>query len=357
MNGGYKNYMKVGILTWFFAANYGAKAHVLALQQQLINLKMDVEVINFTPDEAKGVNLRTNVAHPIKTHVDTVINGIIRCRKFNKFNKNYRLSKKVKNASEIDALGYDLIILGSDEVFNIIHPIFNSVYFGVGMVHTPCISYAPSMGQMPINMPLNQKLINSLTKMKSISVRDAYSESVLQKYIQNTIKIVCDPTFLFDFKPYYKTIKNKNYILIYSFDNLNEYAGKIRSYAKENSLTIVTIGRKSTWSDYSYSAASEYLWLGSFVNATLVITDSFHGTVFAIKNKVNYVIMDRVDKTNKIQGLHNYLGIKKDFYNGEDSLEQYINKNNIDYDIISINIAQRVDESREYLEKALKIIR
>ena len=48
----------------------------------------------------------------------------------------------------------DLLILGSDEIFNIAHPTFDPIYYGVGVENTPIITYAPSSGQYDVNQNL-----------------------------------------------------------------------------------------------------------------------------------------------------------------------------------------------------------
>lgn len=40
--------MKIGILTWYFGINYGARAHSLALYQTVRNLGYDCEFIQYT---------------------------------------------------------------------------------------------------------------------------------------------------------------------------------------------------------------------------------------------------------------------------------------------------------------------
>lgn len=94
-----------------------------------------------------------------------------------------------------------------------------------------------------------------------------------------------DPTFLYDYKEYEHSLPVDKYILVYSFSEWKNYGAKVREYAKEHDLKIVSIGRKICWADKSYDIIGLEEWLGAFASAELVITDSFHGTVFALKNK------------------------------------------------------------------------
>lgn len=343
----------MGILTWFFAANYGAKAHTLALQECLMRMGIDVEVIDYIPPEAKNINLKINIVHPVKKNLDSLFYGSLRCLKFNRFNRNYHFSRKVSSAQEIDSLGYDFIILGSDEVFNVVHPVFNPIYYGVGINKTRCISYAPSMGQMPTNYQLPSAIIKAVNKLNYISVRDSHSAKVLSQYTNKDVYIVCDPTFFLNFNRYYKRVKEKRYVLVYSFDDLKDYADKILEYAHSKNMSVITVGRKSTWVDHSYITADEELWLGAFANASLVVTDSFHGTVFSIKNHVDYVVVNRADKTNKITGLHSYLGIEREFYDGKITVNEYLDRNALNYESIEKKVDLCIEESMRFLRGTL----
>ena len=104
--------MKIGILTWYFGINYGARAHSLALYQTVRNLGYDCEFIQYTSSNTIKKEFYTCTAiehrhkHPIQT-----MSGLVKMHKFNQQKKQYPVSKKVYTAEEIDALGYDSKIL------------------------------------------------------------------------------------------------------------------------------------------------------------------------------------------------------------------------------------------------------
>lgn len=124
--------------------------------------------------------------------------GMARMIKFINTNKLYIKSKRVKSAREIDELGYDCIILGSDEVFNITHPAFDPIYYGVGLT-TKCITYAPSAGQCPSDFNMDASIIQSLEKLYRIAVRDTHTQCLIKSNSDQKVDLVVDPTFLYDF--------------------------------------------------------------------------------------------------------------------------------------------------------------
>lgn len=73
------------------------------------------------------------------------------------------VSTQVYLGADIDKLGLDLLILGSDEIFNVAHPTFDPIYYGVGVKEVPIITYAPSSGQYDVNQ-ICQKILKRVLK-------------------------------------------------------------------------------------------------------------------------------------------------------------------------------------------------
>lgn len=88
----------------------------------------------------------------------------------------------------------------------------------------------------------------------------------------------------------------------------------------------------------------------AFKNATLVVTDSFHGTVFALKNKKDFVILGRYDKVNKINNLLSGFDIKRKFYENNTSIDEYLSIDKLDYEIVNKKIDSCINSSIDYLK-------
>lgn len=345
--------MKIGILTWFNAANYGAKAHSYGLQKKIMSLGYECEMINYYPKKMNILNLKMNMGREYSGgNIWNSLKGLFRCFIFQRENKKLIISSKVNNAEMIDRLGYDLIILGSDEIFNVEHPLFDSIFYGEG-ISTPCITYAPSSGQCNEFTILNEKICKSLNKMLSLSTRDIHTRNMIEKNVGRTPDIVMDPTFLWDYGERGKSFISEKYILVYSFSEWNDYANVVREYAKQKNYKIISIGRKIRWADKSYQLIGMDKWLSAFENAELVFTDSFHGTVFSIKNKKQFIIIGRHDKTNKIEDLLKILAIDRKFFEIGQNLDEYLD-NQIDYDIVENKIKDEIKHSENYLNTAFE---
>ena len=344
--------MKIVILTWYYAFNYGARAHSYALYKIIQEMGHECVMIAYHPSYAIQSNIDVSFGFSNrKRHPILVLRSLNRCRKLSNDEKRFCKTRTVKSASEIDALGLDAIILGSDEVFNLQHPCFSKIYYGVGIINTPCFSYAPSAGQVSADTVLNPEIINSLRHMKAISVRDENTKKLIENNIACKVKIVSDPTLLYDFSDIRKSFPVKNYLLIYAFDVYNDYRKQIEDYAKNNGMKIVSLLNRISWADYSMDMADFETWVSAFHNAKIVVTDSFHGLVFSIKSKKDFVIIKRGDKVNKIDRLLEQLGIVKPYYKGE-SIEGYI-REKIDYKRVEERLDRIKCDSIEYIKSSL----
>ncbi len=351
--------MKIGILTWFFGANYGAQAHSYALYNILENMGHTCEFIMYYPKRSRfGIYIgnvlmvighRKGLLHPIRS-----IKAVAGLSRFCDLHKTYRISRRVYNGHDIDALEYDLVILGSDEVFKINHQFYSDVNYGVGINNTPKITYAPCSGQTDVHTILPENVRNSLENMAAVSARDKYTAELMQNNSDREVTVVLDPTLLYDFSDIAEPLPEKNYILIYAFCELDEYEKRIREYANKNNLKVVSIGRQRRWADKSYALASVPQWMGAFMHASLVITDSFHGTIFAVKNQKEFISTGFIHNVNKVSSLLEDMQISRGYYTLDKSIEQYLEEQPINYANVSYVINQKKLISFQYLTDSLK---
>ena len=302
--------MKIGILTWYYAMNHGARAHTYALLYTLRKMGYEAEIIAYKPWHSyKDIEHYWFVTRNIPLMLEKIKYRL----EFKLTEKDYKyMSRKVRSAKEIDNLGYDLIILGSDEIFNIKHLITSKdyTYFGVGIEKTPMVTYAVSCGQSEENIQWPSEVIDSVKRIKALSVRDINSQRIIEANTGRKADMVLDPTLLFDFSSLAdKKWSYRDYILIYAFGFIDEYKEQIINYAQKNSKKIICVGNKYEWADVNIQYPSQYQWYAAFEQASLVITNSFHGTIFALKNKIPFVNIFMGDKVTKISNLLEQFGI------------------------------------------------
>lgn len=344
--------MKIGILTWYYGANYGAKLHSFALQKTLERMGHEPYFISFKPKEYKMINKRMNInCSHYRRHPWHYLKCLIRCNRFEDFNKNYNVTDSVATAEEINRLDLDCVILGSDAVFNLHHPLFSDIYFGTN-IDFPKFTYAPCCENADVKSPLTAAIISSIESFIGISVRDEKTACLIENNVNVKTQQVLDPTFLYDFSSITPSIFEEKYMLLYTFSDWSCYREQIEEYAIEHNLKVVSVGRFYSWADKSYDDASVYEWLGLMKKAEIVFTDSFHGLCFSIKNEKQFVIVSRQDKRDKNQDLMKKAGISREFYDGRKKIADYLLPN-IDYGMVNKNILRLKTSSIRYLEHCL----
>ena len=347
--------IRIGILTWYYAMNHGARAHTYALLHTLRKMGYEAEIIAYKPWRSyKDIERYWFVTRNIPLMLEKFKYRL----SFKLTEKDYKfLSRKVRSAKEIDNLGYDLIILGSDEIFNIKHLITSKdyTYFGVGIEKTSMITYAVSCGQSEEKVQWPMEVINSVKRIKALSVRDVNSQRIIEANTGRKAELVLDPTLLFDFSSLAdKDWSYRDYILIYAFGFIDDYKEQIINYAKEYSKKIICVGNKYEWADVNIKYPSQYQWYAAFEHASLVITNSFHGTIFALKNNKPFVIIFMDDKVTKISNLLEQLGIKYEEHllTRKNSVKECL-KNPLVFGDINLKIEKEYNISINYVRKGL----
>lgn len=201
-----------------------------------------------------------------------------------------------------------MFVLGSDEIWNVArkdmarYPIF----WGDGLPLSQCISYAPSLNNATEKDLMNYSFVQAaINGLYAVSVRDKYSQKILEKYTGREIAVVCDPTVLLQKSDYEKIesrCDEKNYLLTYIY-NRTISEGEIvaiRKFAKEKGLKILTFNQDHPWCDkIVHGTAIDFLTYIS--HADYVCTSTFHGTMLSAIYGKKFAVMGK--KNRKVSEL------------------------------------------------------
>lgn len=324
--------MKIGILTFHDGLNHGAFLQAFSTLSFLKKTYNNVFIINYKNKnhlQKEGIFQIFNYRNPLR------INDFFKKRKaFRNDQKKMSLTKFTSDIEDIKRLDLDLIIVGSDVVWNTKIFGFDKIYFG-GLENFKQISYAASFGWS--NAEDHLSLIREgISKFSHISVRDDNSQEIIKSLINCCPKIVLDPTFLIDWNIYEnissRAKKYKDYILIYAYYISNDEIKFIRQFAQKNNLICISIGYRQKWCKENLMNVGPFEWLSFFKGATHVVTSTYHGTIFSIIFKksfyvsINSKIKSRVLTLFKIADIdHNYfLKTENFFYDGSNALEKLL---------------------------------
>ena len=146
----------------------------------------------------------------------------------------------------------------------------------------------------------------------------------------------------------------EKYCLIYSYPNRihdEEDVKAIKEFCKEQGLAIVTIGIQMAWID-KYYPADPFQLLKAFKEASFVITDTFHGTIFSAKYSDKFAIITRGSNQNKLADLVTRLDLKDHMISNVSELKNLADKKHNKTKMNDMLKDERV-KTMKYLEENL----
>jgi len=232
------------------------------------------------------------------------LNGYEKYKKQLSIYKDFNnIQKKFNIISNSELNNIDLVVIGSDTLWNINSKFFKrnyKLFFGGKLINNKQVTYAVSVANASYDDIKKLKdICNMVTNFNYISVRDEPTYEIANKLTNSNIYKVCDPTMLYSKSDYAKLVKKllkEKYIFLYLFDELTvEEQIKLKQYAKKNNLKIVSGVKSNSYSDICVNNEPQS-FLDYMYNAEYVITDTFHGAIFSINLNKNFVALDRNKK-------------------------------------------------------------
>jgi len=306
--------MKIGIITLPFNSNYGGLLQTYALQSVLRQMGHEVWSVNrrnrIMPFKFKILTSSSRLIKSIMNRKAGVIRSwatakeeLIVDQHTNRFiRENIRTTDFLKSEKEFAKLSryeFDAYIVGSDQVWRPKYSPCLANHF-LGFIESTSkikrISYAASFGvdnweYTPEQTEECRKLV---TKFNAVAVReDSAVKNCKDNFGIDALQVL-DPTLLIAKEEYIRMVEKDNIpkcngtLLTYVLDKSPDKQEFIKSIVKETGLNEVSIMPKSLFRDAGRKKINDCIyppvtaWLRGFMDAEYVITDSFHGTAFAI---------------------------------------------------------------------------
>lgn len=368
--------MKIALITRHAITNYGSLLQAFATQKVIENLGHECEIIDYIRnDESYKNNEKTLLKNKpewnnnlFKKFLYLLIRqpeSVIAGKKFEQERKQYlNLTKRYVTIEQLkgDKPKADIYMTGSDQVWG---PMGNGSYdesYCLSFTDTDDkrIAYAASFGRTNMNSEVISFFKQWLQRYNFVTVREESAFEILQKIGIQSKKVI-DPTLLLDntfWKKYMKpTNIRKDYILVYQLHNdkrVGQYAQKVA-----NIMNLPLIRVSSSF--HQITREGKFVWcpeVGKFLtyikNAKFMITDSFHGTAFAINFNVPFVEVLPNNKT----GTRNINILK--MLNLSDRILENDNDfsliyKDLDYFDVNKTLGYKRIESIEILKEMLKI--
>lgn len=317
--------MKIGILTFHCAINFGAVLQAFGLFQYLRSLGHDVSVIDYRPDYLikpyrlfysrrlhawkKSWILRFIL---ITKEVLSIPIRFKRERLFKRFVKDYlHLSPLQLDEKAND---FDAFVFGSDQIWNRWITQSDMVFWGEAPAFEGKrrIAYAASAGSVNA---LDEDAMSNLERFDAVSVREKSLADYLKSLTTKKIDTVLDPVLLAGkelFSAIATTKHRSPYLLYFSLEGDAKLRPIVERLAKKRNLELIeVISFKICFTKGNVKhVLSINDFLGLFLYADFVVTKSFHGTAFSILFERNFMVYyDGQEAPERMSSLLHALGL------------------------------------------------
>ncbi|MGD9420058.1 MAG: polysaccharide pyruvyl transferase family protein [Verrucomicrobiota bacterium JB025] len=367
--------MKLGILTYHAAHNYGAALQALGLQAELSRLGHDPEFIHYYPTASELNNQYRRKAHSLGGVARNAAYAFARPllnRRFQRFNQfrdeHFNLGNRYRSFEELNEHPpeYDAFICGSDQIWNFTQGASPTYFLRFVPESKPAIAYAPSFGRTfdPSDAP--DDLSSWISRFQFLSAREDSGCKLIEQLTGRQVPQVLDPAFFLD-RQQWETIARRpefsgNYIAFYALEVTPLASHLLKHLSTILKLPIVVLGKggmavfKRGTKIAIDSGPAEFL--GYIKNASLVVTNSFHASVFSILFGTPFLTAGHSSRNARMESLLGSLGQRDRLITSMDDVQ------NISKDLLhegpssqtSSMLRQQLASSRAFLENSLLTI-
>lgn len=282
--------------------------------------------------------------------------------KFDRFyHEHFSRSKKKYTAQNFNQITTDENIMdfvcGSDTIFCIdeFKGFDDGYYANFECMKGRSVAYAASFGDSHFTQADYETLNKRLLNFKAIGLRENQMVSYVAANTDVPVQRTVDPTLLLTDKDYdsiaTERLEKDKYLLLYARrynPDMEVYAEKL---AKENGWKIIEISLRATNAEkpnrriFYEAGVEEFLSLVKY--AECVVTNSFHGMIFAVQYRRPFYVFSREQCDTKITELLDLFGI----------LERRLTSGNYEEISQEINYAAVYERIQAAREKSLTFLR
>lgn len=367
---------KIGILTFHNAHNYGAVLQAYALKTKLNRMGYEASVLNYrnkyiakTYRKVLHIDFWKRDILPSRwgkviREVRDVFYGLPEWQRQWKVFENFIGEKlldgdnKQLSLEDVADKNCDVYVLGSDQIWarELTHGM-DPAYFGQFAPEKKKISYAASVPNGSISENEKPYFKEYLQSLSHISVREEKLAEAIRQLTGREVDTVVDPTLLLereDYKPllYEELLKQGDYVFAY-FVVENEILSRCAEKAAELlGCELVELHYKKTpqiCGENMVFDAGPSEFLTYIRDAKIVVTNSFHGTVFSVLFQKKFYSVYK--ENGRIDNLLGFLGLEKRQITDEAEISL---ETEIDYAQTESRLQQYRERSEKFLLQAIE---
>ena len=345
--------MKIGIITFNWAINYGAVIQAYALQEFLKSQGAEVDIINYKPLRYDLMPLREVLRNP--KQIRPQLRLLQRDRLINQFRSSF-LNQTKRYYSNIElkraSLKYDLVISGSDQVLN---PSFTiggegkpteTYYLGFAKKDIKRIGYAVSFGCIQYPEYALDYALKWINNFDLIGVRENSGLRILEQlHFKGEKLVVPDPTLLYGTRLFEKLnlpcTTQKRDICAYLLGGVRP------SFHQDIKIYFI---------DEHHKSISMIEWLGAIRDTNFFLTNSYHGMLVAILFHTPFAVIKNANskgQNDRMTTVLDKLNLSERFVDNEETQINKVFNDVTDWEKVDDSIKRFRQEGVDFLMRSL----
>lgn len=288
--------MRIGIITFHRAHNYGAVLQCYALQETLRRMGHDVQVIDYRQSwiedsyslfSSNMIRRNSDSLSSLFSYLKGNLKKWIQAPRKSSYFRRFRESFLYLSSPCHDDMpqDYDCYVIGSDQLWSLhcLGGVSDNVY--MGRFERPpgstLVGYAVSADMKSI-LDSEDILKEAVPAFDALSMRERQIADAVAEITGCSCEVCLDPTLLGDeslWEPLMTDVPEGDYVLMYEVRWNAGTKGKLRRKAEELASAV---GPHCKVIDLSRGDRPVEEYVSLFRNASYVVTTSFHGVVFSI---------------------------------------------------------------------------
>lgn len=300
--------MNIKVITRHAPSNYGSLLQAIATQVILEGLGHRCEIIDYVRDDEQGLRGVITALKGKSSWADSLLKKLVYVSlrypeekaaevKFGRMRRRYlNLTERCSTLDELSRLDADMFMTGSDQVWGpTMNGCYDEAYFLSFVKDKPKTAFAASFGRTDFNAETISEYEKLLSSYSRISVRENSALDLLGRMGVRCAGQVLDPTLMLtgnEWSGYIGKDVESSYVLVYQIHNdptLSSYAVRFARYV---GLPLYRVSPNF----HQFMRGGRFVCLpdlGRFLsymkNCAYLITDSFHGTAFALNFNRQFV--------------------------------------------------------------------
>lgn len=349
--------MKTAIMTFYRGATPGTFLQAWFLWKALAELGVEVALLD-PPSHAMHVTRLMSILRSRRRGVRSMWSDVRTWFSYRLLHQRDLPKRKVANNRFPDEI--ELLVIGSDEVWNVRNPYYGFMFpmMWAAGAKCPVVTYAPSMGGLTGSGGLPAEAWRAMAEYHRVSVRDRNTLSAATEALGFSPAHVCDPTLLLTFKdlPCPCPVREP-FLLVYTTGSLNAARKReIQEYAKARGLLTVCTGPGQPWVDVNLSHIHPLAALALFEKAACVYAGTFHGMVLGRKFRKPLAVEFPASKVTKSRCFLEAYCDPRCRIGAEDPVSHAWSEG-VDSAFRQAELEEWIAASREYLAEAVQSVR